>query len=63
MVNAALGAAGTGCPPGDGNHDGEITIDEILQAVNNALNGQRDAVVQVKQRGGEKRALRPSTIG
>ncbi|MFI5366437.1 MAG: hypothetical protein ACHQ4J_12525 [Candidatus Binatia bacterium] len=24
---------------GDANHDGQITIDEILAAVNNALNG------------------------
>ena len=24
---------------GDANHDGQITVDEILTAVNNALNG------------------------
>jgi hypothetical protein len=27
------------CEAGDANHDGSITIDEILTAVNNALNG------------------------
>ncbi|MGD0945934.1 MAG: hypothetical protein ABSA52_00770 [Candidatus Binatia bacterium] len=27
------------CEAGDANHDGQITIDEILTAVNNALNG------------------------
>ncbi len=27
------------CPPGDVNADGTITIDEILAAVNRALNG------------------------
>jgi hypothetical protein len=27
------------CPFGDVNHDGAITVDEILKAVNNALNG------------------------
>ena len=38
MVNVALGNSDVGaCPAGDANHDGEITIDEILKAVNNAL--------------------------
>jgi len=27
------------CPSADGNHDGQITIDELLTAVSNALNG------------------------
>jgi hypothetical protein len=27
------------CEAADSNHDGEVTIDEILTAVNNALNG------------------------
>ncbi|MBI3784230.1 MAG: hypothetical protein HY270_12610 [Deltaproteobacteria bacterium] len=40
MVNIALGNAGVDtCNAGDTNHDGEITIDEILTAVNNALTG------------------------
>jgi hypothetical protein len=39
-VNIALGnATVSDCRAGDGNHDGQITIDEILAAVNNALNG------------------------
>jgi len=40
MANIALGnAAVTDCPAGDGDHDGKITVDEILAAVKNALNG------------------------
>jgi hypothetical protein len=40
MVNIALGnAAVTTCEPGDTNHDGQITVDEILTAVITALNG------------------------
>jgi hypothetical protein len=40
MVNIALGNAHiSDCEASDGNGDGHITIDEILQAVNNALNG------------------------
>jgi hypothetical protein len=40
MVNIALGnAALMTCAAGDANHDNEITIDEILTAVRNALNG------------------------
>jgi hypothetical protein len=40
MVNIALGNTPvTACLVGDMNGDGEITIDEILKAVNNALNG------------------------
>ena len=27
------------CKAGDTNHDSQITVDEILTAVNNALNG------------------------
>jgi hypothetical protein len=27
------------CEAGDANHDDQITVDEILTAVNNALNG------------------------
>jgi hypothetical protein len=39
-VNIALGNTPvTTCEPGDANHDGQITVDEILTAVNNALNG------------------------
>ena len=40
MVNIALGnAPASTCEAGDANHDGEITVDEILTAVSNALNG------------------------
>lgn len=40
MVNIALGSAEAGsCTLGDANHDNKITVDEILTAVNNALNG------------------------
>jgi hypothetical protein len=40
MVNIALGNADLSqCEDGDGNGDGSITVDEILMAVNNALNG------------------------
>ena len=40
MVNIALGNGNvSSCVAGDANHDGEITVDEILTAVNNALNG------------------------
>jgi hypothetical protein len=40
LVNIDLGTLPpNACPFGDANHDGEITVDEILQAVNNALNG------------------------
>jgi hypothetical protein len=38
MVNVALDNSPVGdCPAGDSNHDGQITITEILVAVNNAL--------------------------
>jgi hypothetical protein len=40
MVNIALDTAAlSDCEPGDANQDGEITVNEILVAVNNALNG------------------------
>jgi hypothetical protein len=40
MVNVALGnGVVANCPPGDANGDGAITIDEIIQAVSNALTG------------------------
>jgi photosystem II stability/assembly factor-like uncharacterized protein len=40
MVNIALGnAAVSECQAGDGNLDNQITVDEILAAVNNALHG------------------------
>jgi hypothetical protein len=39
-VNIALGNANIStCPAGDENHDNQITVDEILTAVNKALNG------------------------
>lgn len=39
-MNIALGNADlSACMAGDANKDGEITIDEILTAVHNALNG------------------------
>jgi hypothetical protein len=39
-VNVALeNASIDACFAGDANHDGQITVDEILTAVNNALNG------------------------
>jgi hypothetical protein len=40
MVNIALGNVSvTACEAGDANQDGQITVDEILMAVNNPLNG------------------------
>jgi hypothetical protein len=40
MVDIALGnTAVSECQAGDANGDGTITVDEILKAVNNALNG------------------------
>ena len=40
MVNISLGAADGGlCPAADANADGEVTVDEIVQGVNNALGG------------------------
>jgi hypothetical protein len=40
MVNIALGAKPVSeCSVSDTSGDGEITIDEIIQAVNRALNG------------------------
>ena len=40
MVNIALGNASVSqCEPGDANSDTHITVDEILTAVNNALEG------------------------
>jgi hypothetical protein len=40
MVNIALGASEVyGCLAGDRNHDGRITVDEIIAAVGNALAG------------------------
>jgi len=40
LVNLALGNGQLAvCPAGDANQDGEITINDILAAVNNALNG------------------------
>jgi hypothetical protein len=42
MVNILLGNADIGaCTAGDANGDGQITVDEILTAVNNALDGCR----------------------
>jgi len=49
MVNVALGNADVGtCAAGDANTDGQITVDEILTAVHNALNGCRTPAVQLK---------------
>jgi hypothetical protein len=40
MVNIALGNTPvTACDTGDANHDGQVPVDQILTAVNNALNG------------------------
>ena len=40
LVNLALGTGGTRkCTAGDVNRDGRITVDEILNAVANALSG------------------------
>ena len=40
MVNIALGNAPLlNCEAADANHDGQVTIEEILTALNNALNG------------------------
>jgi hypothetical protein len=39
-VNIALGNTSVAaCRPGDANTDGQITVDEVLAAVHNALNG------------------------
>ena len=39
-VNIALGSANVAaCEAGNANDDVEVTIDEVLAAVNNALNG------------------------
>jgi hypothetical protein len=46
MVDIALGTAQlSACTAGDANGDGHITVDEILQAVNNALNNGCGPVV------------------
>jgi hypothetical protein len=43
MVNIALGNAPVSdCSAGDANSDGQIAVDEILAAVNHALNGCQD---------------------
>jgi hypothetical protein len=40
MIDIALGKTQISeCLPSDVNDDGQITVDEILTAVNNALNG------------------------
>ncbi len=40
VVNIALHEADVAlCSAGDANHDQQVTVDEILTAVNNALNG------------------------
>jgi len=42
MVNIALGNVDlSACTAGDANHDGQITIDEVLGAANNVQNGCR----------------------
>jgi hypothetical protein len=39
MVNIAVGnALLSACPVGDADGSGDITVNEIIQAVNNALN-------------------------
>jgi hypothetical protein len=51
MVNIALGnTALQTCAAGDANGDGQITVDEILAAVNNALNGCSSVTGQVVAR-------------
>jgi hypothetical protein len=40
LVDIALGNTNvSACLAGDGNHDGTVTIDEILSAVNHTLTG------------------------
>ena len=40
MVDIAFGHTPlAACQAGDANHDGQITVDELLRAVNNALTG------------------------
>jgi len=40
MVNIGLGnAAVCNCRAADANHDGAVTVDEILTAVDNPVNG------------------------
>jgi len=56
MVNTALGTVGlTACPAGDANGDNQITVDEILMAVHNALSGCPG--------GPEQQTARPLTRG
>ena len=46
LVNIALGNAPVSrCAPGDRDGSGDITIDEILSAVNRALNGCEEPAV------------------
>jgi len=46
MVRIGLGAASvSGCSPGDADHNGQITVGEILAADNAALAECRDAAV------------------
>jgi hypothetical protein len=47
MVNIALGNTAPGsCVAGDANGDEQISVDEILTAVNNSLNGCSSATGQ-----------------
>jgi len=47
LVNVALGSGVlANCEAGDGNGDQQITIDEIVTAVNNALGGCQPAAEQ-----------------
>jgi len=40
LVRIAVGSAETpACAPGDANHDGAVTVDEVIVAVNGALAG------------------------
>jgi CARDB len=46
MVRLALTGGTAGCTAGDANLDGKITVSEILQAVNNALQGCPEAIAR-----------------
>jgi hypothetical protein len=51
MVNIGLGTTALQtCEAGDANGDGQITVDEILAAVNNALSGCSSVTGQVVAR-------------
>ena len=54
LVNIALGSANiSACMAGDSNHDGQISIDEIIRAIDAALNGCTDPAQACVASGGQ----------